>query len=93
MKESDILKLAGLIEDLICFRVDIDTFDEILPKVSTVLYNRYCKDAKGGIVPPNQGEPIVNEAIGEMKFTPKRGKAIIKMGKVIIKMGGKELIQ
>ncbi|MCP4346068.1 MAG: hypothetical protein GY795_11160 [Desulfobacterales bacterium] len=47
---------------------------------------RYCKDAKGGIVPPNQGKPIVNEAIGEMKFTPKRGKAIIKMG-------GKELTQ
>ncbi len=40
----------------------------------------------GGIVPPNQGKPIVNEAIGEMKFTPKNGK-------VIIKMGGEELTQ
>ncbi len=46
MTDADILKLTELIEDLICNRVDIDTFEEILPKVSTVLYNRYCKGWK-----------------------------------------------
>lgn len=43
MTRPDILKLVCLIEDAICQRVDIDEFEEILPKVSEVLYNRYCK--------------------------------------------------
>ncbi len=42
MKREDILKLVCLIEDAICQRVDINEYEEILPKVSEVLYNRYC---------------------------------------------------
>ena len=42
MTRADIMKLVSLIEDAICQRVEISEYEEILPKVSEVLYNRYC---------------------------------------------------
>lgn len=42
MNNKQIFQLVSSIEDAISFRVDIDIYEEILPKIATVLYNRYC---------------------------------------------------
>lgn len=44
MRSDEILQLVGLIEDLICFMVDPEVFEEIMPKISEVMHNRYCKE-------------------------------------------------
>ena len=42
MKDADALALVSFIEDGVCMRVDIDEYEEIMPKISMILYNRYC---------------------------------------------------
>ena len=49
MTTEDIHKLVSLIEDVICQRVDIDEFEDIMPKVSQLMYNRYCNDRKRSV--------------------------------------------
>lgn len=50
MKDSDIHKLLSLIEDLICNRVDIAEYEDILPKLSKLMYHRYCSGENEGLV-------------------------------------------
>ena len=58
MNSKDVMKLAGLFEDLICMRVEIDEFEDIMPKVSDLLYNRYCKVE---VYPKNKDIPEIGE--------------------------------
>ena len=51
MRDDDIHKLAGLFEDSICSNIDLDEFEDIMPKIATVLYNRYCVNHRD-VLPP-----------------------------------------
>ena len=46
MTNDETIKLVEIIEDAICNRVDIDKYEEILPKVSKILFERYCKTSQ-----------------------------------------------
>jgi hypothetical protein len=56
MTSEQVFKLVQLIEDGICMKVDIDDYEEIMPKVALVLFNRYCSGLE-----TNEGLALMKE--------------------------------
>lgn len=76
MTSQEIHKLVSIIEDLICFRVDIDEFEEIMPKISQLMYKRYC----GTDTLADLKNNIENKTIEIMKDSSKAEELLIKAG-------------